>query len=58
MRLRKEIKFVLKSNRLDFRGGGTVPACGISNETEPSADRLKFRSILRSRLAGFGDANG
>ena len=38
MRLRKEIKLVLKSNRLDFRGGGTVPACGISNETEPSAD--------------------
>lgn len=26
-------------------------------EAELSADRLKFRSILRSRLTGFEDAN-
>lgn len=40
---------MLEDSRLAFRGGAAVLACGISDEAEPSADRLRF-----SRYWGAG----
>lgn len=49
---------MLKGNRLDFRGGALYLLVGFQMKLSLQlAVRLKFRSVLRSRLAGLGDAS-